>query len=152
MNIPLSELFIRDLNRLKKEIESYTNETALWEVEGLIKNSGGNLCLHLIGNLKTYLGNGFADLNYVRKRDFEFNGKNVDRKIIYQEIDETIDMIKLGLAEIKPEQLTEKFPIVIWDRETEMEFTLLHLYGHFNYHLGQINYHRRILDGKNNKK
>ena len=147
ITIPLSELFIRDLNRLKKEIESYTNDTILWEIEGSIKNSGGNLCLHLIGNLKTYLGNGFADLNYVRQRTFEFAGKNVDREKIYQEIDETIEMIKVGLTTLKPEQLSEKFPIVIWDKETEMEFTLLHLYGHFNYHLGQINYHRRMLDG-----
>ena len=143
---PLSELLIRDLNRLKKEIDAYTNETILWEVEGTIKNSGGNLCLHLIGNLKTYLGNGFADLNYIRQREFEFNGKNVDREKIYQEIEETIEMIKLGLAKLDPARLTEKFPIMIWGKETEMEFTLIHLYGHLNYHLGQINYHRRILD------
>ncbi len=148
MSIPLSELFIRDLNRLKKEIEAYTTDTVLWEVEGSIKNSGGNLCLHLIGNLKTYLGNGFANLNYIRQREFEFAGKNVDREKIYLEIVETVEMIKLGLAKLNPEQLSDKFPIVIWDKETEMEFTLLHLYGHFNYHLGQINYHRRILDGK----
>jgi hypothetical protein len=25
-------------------------------------------------------------------------------------------------------------------------YFLIHLYGHFNYHLGQINYHRRLLD------
>lgn len=148
MTKPLSELLIRDLNRLQKEIESYTNDTILWEIEGTIKNSGGNLCLHLIGNLKTYLGNGFADLGYERQRDFEFNGKNVDRNKLYQEIGETIEMIKIGLTNIKPEQLTEKFPIVIWEEATEMEFTLLHLYGHLNYHLGQINYHRRILDGE----
>ena len=148
MTIPLSELFIRDLNRLKKEIESYTNDVVLWEIEGSIKNSGGNLCLHLIGNLKTFIGNGFADLGYQRQRTFEFNGKNVDRQKIYQEIDETIQVIKAGLVNIKPEQLSEKFPIVIWEEETEMEFTLLHLYGHFTYHLGQINYHRRMMDSE----
>ena len=147
MTLPLSELFIRDLNRLKKEIAAYSNDKILWQIEGSIKNSGGNLCLHLIGNLKTYLGNGFAELGYVRQRDFEFEGKNVDREKLYLEIDETIETIRLGLSNITSEQLSEQFPIKIWGEESKMEFTLLHLYGHLNYHLGQVNYHRRMLDG-----
>ena len=48
----LKELFTRDLHKLKQEIQLYSNETTLWEIENTIKNSGGNLSLHIVGNLK----------------------------------------------------------------------------------------------------
>ncbi len=143
---PLTELFVRDLNRLKAEIKLYNNEVNLWKIENSIKNSGGNLCLHLIGNLKTFIGNGLGNIGYIRKRDFEFAGKNVARTQLYQEIDETIEIVRDALSQIEATDLNKNFPMVIWKEETGMEFTLLHLYGHLNYHLGQINYHRRILD------
>lgn len=143
----LQELFTRDLLKLKKEIELYSNESVLWKVENSIKNSGGNLCLHLIGNLKTFIGNGFANLEYIRQRDFEFGGKNVAREELYEQIDETIAVVESGLGNLTDKQITEdSFPIQIWSKETGMAFTIIHLHSHLNYHLGQINYHRRILD------
>lgn len=48
--------------------------------------------------------------------------------------------------EISDKQLNENFPIIIWEKETKMAFTIIHLLSHLNYHLGQINYHRRILE------
>jgi len=142
----LKELFKRDLNRLKQEIEFYNDETTLWEIESSIKNSGGNLCLHIIGNLKTYIGNGLAQIGYLRQRDFEFSGKLVERNEIYKQIDETIQIVSQGLDQITEEQLKENFPIIIWEVETGMAFTIIHLHSHLNYHLGQISYHRRLLD------
>ena len=50
LNTTLIELFERDLNRLKNEISTYKNEDRLWIIEKSINNSGGNLCLHLLGN------------------------------------------------------------------------------------------------------
>lgn len=144
----LKELFTRDLNRLKKEIELYKNDSTLWKVENSIKNSGGNLCLHLIGNLKTFIGKGLAHTDYIRQREFEFSGKDVDRKILLKEIDETIEIVNQGLNNMNDAQLAENFPILIWEKETPMAFTLIHLQGHLNYHLGQINYHRRMLEHK----
>jgi hypothetical protein len=149
MKEALKKLFIRDLKKLKQEIELYNNEAILWKTVNSIKNSGGNLCLHIIGNLKTYIGNGLAGTEYIRQRDFEFSGKNVDRSKLYKEIDETIDIVNQGIGGIKDEALHGNFPIIIWKEETGMAFTLIHLHGHLNYHLGQINYHRRILDVKN---
>jgi len=142
----LKELYNRDLNRLKIEIELYKKDSTLWKIENTIKNSGGNLCLHLIGNLKTYIGNGLAQIGYVRQREFEFSGKFVDRKDLQREIDETIQVVNQGLNNITDSQLIEKFPMVVWEKETGMAFTLIHLHSHLNYHLGQINYHRRILE------
>lgn len=142
----LITLYNRDLNKLKKELELYNDESSLWKVDKAITNSGGNLCLHLIGNLKTYIGNGLCNSGYARNRDFEFSGKNVSRLKLYRELDETIAIVHLGLKSLTDEQIQGNFPINIWKEEAGMLFTLLHLHSHLNYHLGQINYHRRVLD------
>ena len=143
---PLKELFKRDLIRLKEEIKRYDDEATLWKVDGSIKNSGGNLCLHIIGNLKTYIGNGLAQIGYIREREREFSAKFIDRDELYKQIDETIEIVHQGLDELSEQQLQENFPILIWEQETSMVFTIIHLHSHLNYHLGQINYHRRVLE------
>ena len=142
----LKELYNRDLNRLKDEIDLYKDEATMWQTENSIKNSGGNLCLHLIGNLKTFIGNGLAQIGYVRDREFEFSGKYVDREDLQKGIDETIQIVNQGLDNITDEQLVTNFPMVIWEKETGLAYTLIHLHAHLNYHLGQINYHRRMLE------
>jgi len=146
MKEALIELYSRDLKKLKQEIERYEEESILWKVENAIKNSGGNLCLHIVGNLKTYIGNGLAQIEYIRQRNFEFSAEYVDRTELCREIDETIAIVKLGISKIEEEQLEGNFPMRIWENETGMVFTLIHLHAHLNYHLGQINYHRRILE------
>lgn len=95
---------------------------------------------------ETYIGNGLAKIGYVRRRDHEFGAKFIDRKILYLEIEETITIVSNGLSKITDEQLSETFPMIVWEEETERAFTLLHLHAHLNYHLGQINYHLRLLD------
>ena len=142
----LKALFTRDLNRLKNEITQYHSDAALWSIQEDISNSGGNLCLHLIGNLKTFIGKELGNVNYVRDRKNEFEGKHVPREKIYREIDETIEAVNQGLDHVTAERLTGEFPILIWDKPTSMLYTLIHLHCHLNYHLGQINYHRRLLD------
>lgn len=142
----LKELYERDLHKLKREIELYKDDTSLWSIESSIKNSGGNLCLHLIGNLKTYIGNGLAQIGYIRNREFEFSASFVERETLYQEIEESIQIVNQGLAELNEEKLSENFPMRIWEKETGMAFTLIHLHSHLNYHLGQINYHRRMIE------
>jgi len=143
----LKELFRRDLQKLKQEIELYEKDSNLWKVESSIKNSGGNLCLHLIGNLNTFIGNGLAQVGYVRNRVGEFSDKFIDKNVLYKQIDETIEIVNRGLSNVTEEELSGNFPILIWEKETGMVFTLIHLHSHLTYHLGQINYHRRILEG-----
>jgi len=144
----LKTLFARDLNKLKTEIELYGDEKNLWLIDKNISNSAGNLCLHLIGNLNTYIGVALAQSNYIRERDLEFSSKNVPREQLLQMIDKVTAVVEAGLSTLRPDEMPSDFPMVIWDKPTEMEFTLVHLYGHLNYHLGQINYHRRLLDGE----
>jgi len=142
----LKQLFTRDLNKLKTEIELYQNEERIWQMEGKIKNSGGNLCLHLLGNLNTYIGRELGKTGYIRHRDLEFSQKNVPRSEMIQQIEETIQMINSSLDKLSDDQLTEEYPLLIWKEKTSTEYLLVHLTTHLTYHLGQINYHRRLLD------
>lgn len=146
MKEALLVLFERDLNKVKAELEAYTDENLLWQATDTIKNSGGNLCLHLVGNLKTYIGQGLAKVPYVRQRELEFSAKNVPRPTLLQELDETLAVVRKGISQLDQEQLQGNFPIKITAEETGMVVTLLHLYGHLTYHLGQLNYHRRFFD------
>lgn len=142
----LKILFHRDLNKLKTEIESYQKEEMLWHFDKNISNSAGNLCLHLIGNLNAYIGAGLAKSGYVRNRELEFSQRNIPKTELIQKIEATLAVVEKGLDMITEQQMNADFPIVIWDKSTGMAFTLIHLSAHLNYHLGQINYHRRLLD------
>lgn len=143
----LKTLFNKDLQKLKKEIESYSDEKNMWQIEKAIANSGGNLCLHLLGNLNAYIGVGLAGSNYQRHRDLEFSLKDIPKEELLQRIEATILVVNGGLNNLKENQLQNDFPIVIWDNKpATVEYTLILLATHLNYHLGQINYHRRLLD------
>lgn len=142
----VKSIFSRDLLRLKSEINLYKDESNLWIVEDNITNSAGNLCLHLIGNLNTYIGAEFGKTNYVRNRELEFSLKNISKKELIEQIDNTILVVEMSLNNITKEQLKNEHPILVFDKKTTLEFLLVHLTTHLSYHLGQINYHRRLLD------
>ncbi len=142
----LIQLYTQDLNKLKTEIDSYKNEQNIWVIRDGIANSAGNLCLHLTGNLNAFIGVGLADSGYVRDREREFAATYVSRDELLSDIDSTIDVIRTGLNKITDEHLSAEFPIQIWSDKRTTYFTLTRLLTHFSYHLGQINYHRRIID------
>jgi len=131
---------------LKTEIEAYHSESNIWLVPDGISNSAGNLCLHLVGNLNADRGVGLAKSPYIRQRDLEFSLKNIPRAELLQKIDEVMAVVEAGLENVNDDQLGDDFPIVIWEKPTQMFYTLTHLHSHLNYHLGQVNYHRRLLD------
>ncbi len=143
---PLILIFERDLNKLKEEISLYKDEKNLWVIEKNISNSAGNLALHLIGNLNHFIGAVLGKTGYVRERDLEFSNKNIPKEKILLAIDETIIMIKNVLSNVTDEILTGQFPEKKQGQDYPTNFILLHLLAHLEYHLGQINYHRRLLD------
>ena len=142
----LLTLFNRDLNRLKSEIELYKNEKNIWLIEKNIANSAGNLCLHLIGNLNWFIGAELGKTNYVRERELEFSTKDVPQTVLIKKIDETIIVVENSLHGLTDEDLKNEYPLLVFDKKTSTEYFLLHLTTHLVYHLGQINYHRRLLD------
>jgi uncharacterized damage-inducible protein DinB len=142
----LQTLFERDLKRLKSEIAQYKNKEKLWYTERSISNSAGNLCLHIIGNLNTYIGAEIGKINYIRNRELEFSQKNIPRTELIQKIDEAILIVNSSLHNLTDEDLKKEYPILVFDQKTSTAFLLTHLTTHLTYHLGQINYHRRLLD------
>ena len=146
INQPLALIFERDLNKLKEEINLYKDETNLWKTENNVSNSAGNLALHLIGNLNHFIGAILGKTGYVRERDKEFADNNIPREKILADIDATIIVVKNTLLNLSNEVLASQFPEKKQGQEYPTSFILLHLLAHFEYHLGQINYHRRLLD------
>ena len=142
----LISLFTRDLNRLKQEITAYQNEQLIWVVDKNISNSAGNLCLHLIGNLNTYIGAEFGKTGYVRNRPLEFSTSYVDRATLIEKIEATILVVDNALAKLTSEDLEKEYPQLVFEDKTSTGYFLVHLATHLSYHLGQINYHRRLLD------
>lgn len=143
----LKLLYKRDLNKLKTEILEYKNEHNLWLTEKGVANSAGNLCLHLIGNLNTFIGAELGKTGYVRDRPLEFSLKDVPRAELISSIDEIIDIIDRSLDSLTDSDLDEDYPLTkIVEGGSSIGFMLVHLSGHLAYHLGQINYHRRLLD------
>ncbi len=142
----LKELIIRDLGKLKQEMEAYRNEDKIWHIEQRILNSAGNLCLHLVGNLNIYIGAEFGKTGYVRNREAEFALKDVPRVELVDEIEKTIIMIGNTFDMMSDDQLNEKYPGEIFLKDATTQYFFVHLAMHVGYHLGQINYHRRLLD------
>ena len=140
----LLEIFERDLDKLAGEINSYTDEDKLWETSGEISNSAGNLCLHLLGNLNHFVGATLGENGYVRNRDSEFSSKNVSRNDLLASIEKTKAVVAEALNKLPDQNFEQNFPVEKHDKTVKTDFMLLHLLTHFNYHLGQINYHRRL--------
>ncbi|AJW65216.1 hypothetical protein VO54_03791 [Elizabethkingia miricola] len=142
----LQILFKRDLLKLKTEIESYQSEENIWKISQHISNSAGNLCLHLIGNLNHFIGAITSKTGYIRNRDAEFSLKDVPRTQLTKMIDNTILVIENTLNNLNEDDLKKEYPLVVFEGKMSTEFFFTHLTAHLSYHLGQINYHRRLLE------
>lgn len=142
----LKALFERDLNKLKVEIEAYQNEDQIWVIDKQVSNSAGNLCLHLIGNINLFIGNQIGKTDYVRDRPLEFSLKNVPRAELIAKIEDTMLVVDKSLDTLSIFDLEEIYPMIVFEKEMTTGFFLVHLSTHLAYHLGQINYHRRLLD------
>ncbi len=142
----LNNIFQRDLDNTIREINTYNLEADLWKVEDGINNSAGNLSLHLCGNLSYFVGVVLGNSGYQRNRDAEFSDKNIPREELIQKLEETKKSISSTLAKLSIDDLEKLFPVQVWkDRNYSTLQFLIHLATHLNYHLGQINYHRRLL-------
>lgn len=142
----LRSIFKRDLELLSTEIAMYQNEEKLWHIEGNIANSSGNLCLHLVGNLNHFIGAVLDNTGYVRQRDLEFSSKDIPKSVLLEMIKSTADMIEHTFSTLSDEQLEAEYPIVVFAEKMTTAYFLVHLATHLTYHLGQINYHRRLLE------
>lgn len=142
----LIKLFKRDLNILITEIEAYKEEKNLWIATETVKNSSGNLCLHLVGNLNAFIGASLGNTGYVRQRDLEFSLKNVHKSELIKQVKDTIIVVENTLNSLSENDLQKEYKRRVNEETMTTEYFLIHLTMHLSYHLGQINYHRRLLD------
>ncbi|MDH6251652.1 putative damage-inducible protein DinB [Chryseobacterium sp. H1D6B] len=142
----LKSLYSRDLNKLKIEIEAYHNEASIWITDKNISNSGGNLCLHLVGNLNMFIGAQLGNTAYIRHRELEFSLKDIPQNELIEKVEATAAMIDSVLDKLTEENLKKEYPLEPLGYKMTTEYFLIHLFGHLSYHVGQINYHRRLLD------
>ncbi len=144
MKTSIVQVFEKDLIRLKLEIEAFEIDENLWLKSDGINNSAGNLCLHIIGNLNNYIGAILGNTGYIRNRPLEFTEK-VTKNNLLEKIENTQLVVFKTLESLNPDHLEKIYPEDVLGYRMTTEYFLIHLLGHLNYHLGQINYHRRIL-------
>ena len=142
-------LFNRDIKRLAQEIEAYSDEAILWKKAEGISNPAGNLALHLVGNLNEYIGRQLGEIAYQRNRPLEFSATNVPKQELLNKIADTQKVVEKAVKKLKIKQFQDKYPENVLGYDMTVEYFLVHLSAHLNYHLGQIDYHRRFLTGGN---
>ncbi len=141
----IEKILLRDLNKLAQELQQYPNEESIWQLRGDIKNTAGNLCLHLCGNLQHYMGANLGGTGYQRNREAEFSTKNISRDSLIKEIEATRKAIANTMPLLKDDQLELTYPEKVFAEPMTTRYFLIHLTAHLGYHLGQVNYHRRMI-------
>jgi uncharacterized protein DUF1572 len=137
----------RDLRGLKRELEAYAKESDLWRVLPGLPNPGGNLALHLTGNIQHFIGTVLGKTGYVRDRDAEFKSRDVPREKLMVEVGEAIKVVEAVLPGLSQSDIDRDYPLPIAGHRVKTGDFLLHLVAHFTYHLGQLDYHRRAVTG-----
>ena len=143
----LSSIFAKDLTRLREEVIQYPGEESLWAITPGINNSSGNLTLHICGNLQHFIGAVLGKSGYVRDRSNEFEAKGISKSTLQDLIDTTETVVAQTLVKLNRNDLEAGYPIkaAFGPKDMTTLQALIILSAHLNYHLGQINYHRRLL-------
>jgi len=146
LNTILAELYEGDLRKMIEEVNLFKDEENLWRTQGSVKNSCGNLVLHITGGLNHYFGATLAHTGYVRDRDQEFIKKGVKREELVAQLEQVIPMMNETLSALTTEQIEADFPIFFDKPNTSVSYVVVRMLAHLGYHLGQVNYLRRVLE------
>lgn len=150
--IPVQELIghviRRELRALRRELEAYEDERDLWATPPGITSSAGTLTLHLVGNLRHFLGTVLGSRGYVRNRAAEFAERDVPREELLEAVKRAAADVRSALAALGPEDLELEYPQPVGGVHVQTGDFLIHLAAHLAYHLGQIDYHRRMVTGQ----
>ena len=140
----LKTVILRELRALDREIAAYPDDDSLWTTPAGAPNSAGNLALHLAGNLRHFIGATLGQTGYVRDRDSEFSSKGLSRDELRKIVSDAIAELSDAFDTITDEQLNSEYPLPIQERRVKASDFVVHLAVHLGYHLGQIDYHRRL--------
>jgi hypothetical protein len=145
--LELASLFRRDIARLVQEVQAFPDDASLWETRPGVTNSAGNLALHLEGNLRDFIGRQLGAVDYTRERELEFSSKGVGRAELAARLKEVEDLVHGIVAGLLSLQAEEVYPMNVLGVELTTRQFLMHLYGHLSFHLGQVDYMRRVITG-----
>ena len=137
----------RDLQAVARQVMAYPDERSLWATPPGVTNSGGTLALHLAGNIRHYLGARLGGTGFVRDRPREFAARDLPRATILQQIEEARAAVRAAATRTSEGRLDQDFPEVVGGVRVATGEYLIHLVSHFTYHLGQLDYHRRMVTG-----
>ena len=141
----LASLFRRDLARLSKQIESFPDDETIWQTVPGVTNTAGNLALHLEGNLREFVGRQLGQRPYTRNRELEFGARGVTKQELSMRLAELSESIPSIVEGLSAAQMDKEYPQIVLGTPTSTSELLIHLYGHLNWHLGQVDYLRRML-------
>jgi hypothetical protein len=141
----LQQLYNFEIENLAKEISLYSTDKNLWIIKENISNSSGNLALHIIGNLNHFIGATLLQTNYVRNREAEFADKNISKDILIEQLKNAQEIVNQAFDKMNEVDLLKTYPYDFMGSNTT-GFYITRFLCHLSYHLGQINYHRRLLD------
>lgn len=139
----LADLFDRDLRSFEENLVRVPDNLLWYAPEG-VTNSVGILTQHITGNLMFYVGANLGDLEYRRDRNREFSITGASMEELLEGIRNTRKQIPDIIRRLTMDQLVASYPGKISFDYTTQQF-LIHLHGHLSYHLGQLNYLRRII-------
>lgn len=138
----------RELAAVQREVEAYPDDESLFRLAPGISNAGGSLALHLAGNLRHFVGAVLGESGYKRDRDAEFSARGLSREHVSRELTDAMEQVVRALRNLDPMRLDTDFPTPVGPGATlRTDVMLLHLAVHAGYHLGQIDYHRRLISG-----
>ena len=144
----LEKILVRDLVTLREELRAYRDEHDLWVCPDGIANSTGTLVLHLTGNVMHYIGAVLGRTEYVRDRAAEFEDRNIPRVELEVRIGAAIEAVRRAMGTLDDGDMEAEYPLEVGGQRLSTEFLLTHLAAHLAYHLGQVDYHRRVVTGK----
>lgn len=141
--------FGRELATVRDELLAYPDTNAIWALPAGLPNSAGSLALHIAGNLRWFIGAQLGGSGYVRDRDAEFNARGVARDELVRQVEAASDEVTRALAQLDAARLDQPFPLEVGGVKLPVGRFIGHLAVHLAYHLGQMDYHRRIVTGVN---
>ena len=141
-------IYVRDLKALRRELEAYPDEKDIWRLPPGIANSAGTLALHLAGSLRYLIGDVLGGSGYVRDRNAEFAKRDVPRAELVAGIDAAVAELERARPRITDAVLAAEFPVPLAGHRVKAGELLIHFAAHLGYHLGQVDYHRRIVTGR----
>ena len=144
----LSALFARDITRLIQELKAFPDTASAWKTAPGVSNAAGTLALHLEGNLREYIGRQLGHIEFTRDRPWEFSARGLDRDELIARLETVKEVIPPILERLSAEQLEARYPENVLGTPITTRQFLIHLEAHLNYHLGQIDYLRRVTTGK----